>query len=136
MNRANSLFYAGVGVGAWLLSESIYRFAIVPRLPGWRSVPIWWWVVQLLPLAAAVVFTGVVSQTPLKAVINGIFLVLPPIALVTAYGLVSGRPVAHDMWASDPFYWVVASAQLVLGILSVVLTAAISRAVIARRHGV
>jgi len=136
MNRTNPFFFAILGFGAWVLSEAIYRFTIVPRLPEWRSVPMWCWAVQLLPLAAVAVFTGVVSQAPRRAAINGVFLVSLPLSLNAVYGLLTGRAVAHDMWASDFAYWLVASIQLALGVLIVVLTAVIAGAVIRRRHGV
>jgi hypothetical protein len=136
MNRTNPFFFAVMGFGAWVLSETIYRYAIVSRLPEWRSVPIWCWAVQLLPLVIAALFTGIVSQTLRRAAINGFFLFSLPLGLIAVYGLVTGRAVAHDLWASSLAYWLVASAQLALGILIVVLTAAIAGAATRRRHGV
>src|SRR5688572_17083113 len=135
-NRTKALAFMLVGIAAWGSSALIYRWMIVPRLPEWRSVPIWWWGIQLLPLVAAVVSAGVLSRSTREAAINGLLLVVPPVLVVSAYGAVTGRPIGHDMWVHEPLYWLVALAQVAIGVASVLVTATVSRTVIGRRHGV
>jgi hypothetical protein len=96
----------------------------------------WLWGVQLLPLAVAVVVTGVSSRTLREASINGLFLVIPPILFVAAYGALTGRPVGHDIWVGDPLHLFGVVAQITVGVFGVVLTAAIARHVSTRVHGV
>ena len=136
MNPPRSIMFAVLGIAAWGLSQLIYRLSILPHLPEWRSVPMWLWGVQLLPLAAAVVATGVLSRTLREASINGLSLVVPPILVVAAYGALTGRPVGHDVWVGDPLYLIGVVAQMTVGVLGVVLTAAIARNVSTRGHGV
>jgi hypothetical protein len=136
MNRIKSLLLAGTGIVALSLSEAIYRLAIVPRLPKWQSVPIWWWLVQMLPLVAAVVLTGLMSRTVRDATMNGLSLVVPAVLVVSAYGALTGQPIGHDIWVQDPVYWLIAIAQVGVCLLGVVLTATISRSFIKPRHGV
>ncbi len=136
MNRTKPFLLAAVGVGAWALSEAIYRFAIVPRLPGWNPVPLRWWVVQLSPLVVAVAFAGLVSPTLREAVKSGLCLLVPPVAIASVCGLISVKPVGHDMWANTVAYWLVAITQVGIGVLGVVVTALISRGALAWRHGV
>jgi hypothetical protein len=62
MARRLSLAIA-LALGGNLVSDAIYAGLVVPRLPGWRSVPYEWWALVFLPwLIAALLVASLLRR--------------------------------------------------------------------------
>lgn len=136
MRHGRSLVVVLAGLAGWGLSQAVYRFAIIPRLPEWHSVPFWWWLLEFFPLLCSVVLAGTLSRTTREAAVNGLCLVVPPVAILSASGAITGQPVGHDMWVTDVAYWLVVGIQVTVGVFAVIGIERITRGLTARRHGV
>ena len=104
-------------------SALVYWQLIVPQLPGMHSVPLWWWALMLLPVGLVVVWAGHRSRSFSEVLASAPAIVLPWVLVEVVYSLITGRPVAHDVWATDPSYWFGVVLYLVICGVGVGLTA-------------
>jgi hypothetical protein len=105
---------ATASVAAFVTADAIYRQAIIPRLPGWQSVPWGWWLLDMAPLILVVACAGLLCTATIKIPLYSLAIVIPPTLLEAARGLLTGAPVIHDTWVTDPGYWVAVGLRLLL----------------------
>jgi hypothetical protein len=105
---------ATASVAAFVTADAIYRQAIIPRLPGWQSVPWGWWLLDMAPLILVVACAGLLCTATIKIPVYSLAIVIPPTLLEAARGLLTGAPVIHDTWVTDPGYWVAVGLRLLL----------------------
>ncbi len=106
----SAMLVAAVALTGWTASILIYCWMIVPRLPTVRSVPASWWAGMFLPIAAAIVFAGYRSRSPIQAAVNSVAVAVPAI-FVQVTALLAGAPITHDVWVEDATYWIGLAAQ-------------------------
>ena len=102
------------GVFAYSSEAAIYSSFIVPRLPEWKAVPLYWWALQLSPvilLLAAIAYFA----PSVRAVVGwSSAAFIPWQALWVAYAAILDKPVGHDLWVTDSSYWI--SISLLYGL--------------------
>src|SRR5262245_44027067 len=93
-----------VSLAAGAITDGIYYGAIVPRLPGWPSVPWYWWAVDFAPVMLALVAAGRLCPGVTKIPYYAVAFIVPFKVIQAARGLSTGEPVVHDAWVGDPEY--------------------------------
>ena len=88
---------------------------------------------MVLPVGLVVVWAGYRSRSLSQVLGSAAAIVLPWVLVEAVYGLVTARPVAHDLWVTVPAYWFLVALKLLLCGVAVGLIAIRSRWV---RHDV
>ncbi len=105
---------ATASVIAFFVADHVYRVSVVPRLPGWQSVPLGWWWLVMGPLFVVVAAAGWLCTSVPRVPFYGLAIVLPPTLIEAGRGLFTGAPVGHDTWVSDSAYWITAGLRVAL----------------------
>lgn len=122
---------AAAGLLASATSALIYWQLIVPQLPRLLAVPLWWWGFMLLPVGLVIVWAGYQARSLSQVLASAGAIVLPWVGAQAVYGLITGRPVGHDVWVTDLWYWLAVALQVVVCGVAVGLMAVLFRW---RRH--
>lgn len=96
------------------VSSLIHWQMIVPQLPELSLMPRMWVALQPLPVVLVVILAGYQARSISRVLASAAAIVLPWVVVETAYGLITGRPVAHDLWATDAAYWQIVIGQIVV----------------------
>lgn len=82
---------------------------------------------MLLPVGLVVVWAGYRSRSLSQVAVSAIAIVLPWVLVEAVYDFVTGRPVGHEIWVTDPPYWLAVALQLLVCGVAVGFSAVVFR---------
>src|SRR5262245_60428819 len=107
LNRARAYLVAAIaGAVAYSSQAAIYSSFILPRLPEWQSVSLYWWAVEFSPVVVLLVAIALLASGPRSVVAWVSAAFIPWQVLWALYAAILDRPIGHDLWVPDPSYWV------------------------------
>ncbi len=103
--RRELLVFASLGVLLELVSLGIQQELVEPQLPTNSSAVYNWTYVYLVMAACLYLGVGVRAGAVGRWVLLLAATALPWCVGLAAWGLATGRPVAHDTWVDDAAFW-------------------------------
>jgi hypothetical protein len=109
--------FAVLGTIAFGAERLLYEALIVPRLSTVPKVPLWWWIGEVLPPVLVFLYTGWCGRSLMTTLALSLAAFLPWLAARALSSLITGRPVGHDLWVTDPQFWIGAILQFGLWLI-------------------
>ena len=103
--RRRWLLVGAVGLPVFALSYILERVFFTPDISHPPDTSLLSLLV-FVPVIAAIVWVGYLSESLRQVIGYTSVLLLPWLALRTAYGLLTGTQVGHDVWATDSWWWI------------------------------
>jgi hypothetical protein len=105
------VLFAVLGTVAFVVERRIYEAVIVPRLPGFSKVPLWWWLGEFTPPILVFLYAGWRGSSIRAAAAFAAAACLPWLMGRAMYGALTARPIGHDLWVGDSVFWIGAAVQ-------------------------
>jgi len=132
LNRARVSLVAAIGGALAYSSQAvIYSSFIVPRLPEWPSVPLYWWVLRFSPVVFLLVAIALLAPRASTVVGWSSAAFLPWQVFWAVYAAILDKPVGHDLRVADSSYW--QSVLLLYGLTVGLSLACFGARLVARR---